>query len=601
MDLKDIVVSQTGCENPKLHTIQVNDSLFNVAIEMQLITLIGASVDSVNSEYRQFNADSKLMKQLLSGKLSTSPVGRIYGNVKKHIDSQSKGHTITRDNVELKNVSGDGIAYMIVYYLLIKRFDLNEEDFVNLNKFTIVAPVVKLFDTIISDKKVVISAVELKVFSKFMLNYYDYAYKVGSKLVPLTRHQIENISDIKQTIWKSIYINQLVRNISFKQRKFLFAPNMDWGVARCSAKHTFTNDHIVSKVMFGENINYIRSSASKQLKLSTELSKGQIYDQELDDIKRLTFELRESTKDIDYALGDLSMVLFYPNIGKSLFREIGVFIEESKMNKQIAKDRLIAPMIMNHNVFKQVIFQFLYANFLLTKLGVIHNDPHLNNILVSERSGKKSTRKVEYFLSPGKNVSVEDSDIQLTIIDFDKSILSHHHHNHFGDTVDKINEEIAVIFNEDFKKTISEDFAQVFNCYSMYDIVKFSLIMKRLLVDIDDMIGHTLPKNIIKLHLAFLDKIIKLASDVLSKIFDKTPKLPFAIAGTHSGMEWLILTIYSANIHIIKSKSSINKTLAMVDAHSSTSSDQPEFVSSRRKYADTLKYNFISQYVSSMK
>lgn len=602
MDLKDIVVSQVGSESPKLHTIQINDTLINTGIELQRLTMIGASIESVNSEYRQFNGDSLVLSRLISGKHPSDHAKlypKLYTTIKKAIDSYTKNQVIVGNGIEIKNVVGDGIAYLIVYYLLVKHYRLSEEDFVNLNKFAIIAPAFKLFDDILNTRGIKISKSDLSAFEKHVLTYTDCKYKIGSKLLPLTRHQIENTSGINQTIWKTMYINQLVRNISLKQRQFLFAPTLGWGLVSCATKHIFTNDQIVSKVMFGENINYIRLSASKQLRLSSELIKGQIYDQELDDIKRLTFELKETTKDIDYALGDLGMVLFYPNLGKSLFYEMSAFIDETKSKQQIAKNALIAPMILNHNVFQQVVFQYLYANFLLTKLGVIHNDPHLNNILISENT--KVSKKMEYFLSPGNNITIDGSPIQLTLIDFDKSILSHHHHNSFNDTVDKINEEVAVIFNEDFKKTIAEDYTQVFNCYAMYDVIKFSLIMKRILADIENNTNGLLHKNSLSAHSAFLDKLIKLSTSILGKIFDQTPKFPFTIAGTHSSMEWLIVSMFNSHVHIAKNKSSITKAVQIVDSYSSSQSDQPEFVSSRRKYADTLKYNFISQYVSSLK
>ncbi len=322
-----------------------------------------------------------------------------------------------------------------------------------------------------------------------------------------------------------------------------------------------------------------------------------MYDTALEDIKKLTLKLKEATIDIDYALGDLILVMFYSNMGNTLINEMNAFIELSKSNSRISTDSLISTSMVNHESFRQLIFQYLYALFLLTKQGIIHNDVHLNNILLTKNT-TKSSQRCEFQLSPGKTISIPFPEVNLTIIDYDKSILSHHHHNHFNKNVLQINEEMGIVF-DDIKKTISNDYDQVFNCYAMYDVVKFGLIMQHLLDDMKQIIGPLLPKNVISSNQAFLDKMIKMATDTLYKIYEHNPKFPFDLNESHKSMEWLIMSLFKDYARVNKTKSSIAKgTHINTKMRSSLSADTPEFISSRRKYADTLKYNYISQYIS---
>ena len=191
------------------------------------------------------------------------------------------------------------------------------------------------------------------------------------------------------------------------------------------------------------------------------------------------------------------------------------------------------------------------------------------------------------------------SDVNITIIDFDKSILSHHHTNDFDKTRKMINEEVTIVYDS-VKKTVVEDYNQVFSCFVMYDVIRFGLSMKTILEEVGRVIGDLLPKNIVTENIKFLDNIIKLATDTLYKIYNPNPKFDFDPAITHGSIEWLIWKTFKDYAKVNKTKSSLIESSYLVKMHSSPALDKPEFVSSRRKYADALKYNFIAQYVSSL-
>lgn len=598
MDTNNIIVSCLGVEDPRVHIISVNGNTFNVAIELQMVVLIGASINSVNSEYRQFNLDANVVNQLFKNASTNNHADKMFHQIKKALESKMKSNTITLNNAELKNVAFRGIDYAIIYYILIKFYGYSESHFVTLNAFTIVIPVLDMFDAILKSEKIHLTAADIKNFANHVMNYQGSGINIGSKLFCITRYQVSNTNDLTHSIWKSMYINRIIRNISIDQRRNLFSPSVGWGLLRCVARHIFTNKNLIDQVSFGENIDYIRHSAIQQNELASELIVGQLYGNALDDIKRLTKDLKNATFDIDYSLGDLIITLFYKHTGNSLFNEINGFIEDCTSKKKLSTDNMVSKIFTNNESFKQLIFQYLFATFQLARHGIIHNDPHLNNVLISKNT-ERSGHKAEYFLSAGNTLSMNQPELGITLIDYDKSILSHHHTNAFEKTAKIINQEIGIVFDS-IKETISHDYNQVFNCYVMYDVVKFGLIMKTLLEDIDRSIGKLLPKNTIKTRTDFLDKMIKLSTNTLHKIYDNSPKFSFDMSISHGSIEWLIMEMFKDYAKVNKTKSSILNANQISKIKSSSMSNKPEFVSSRRKYADALKYNFLSQYASKL-
>ena len=595
MENNDIPLSPVGVEDPNIHTIAVNGLHFNIAIELKLIVLLGASINSINSEYRQFNVDARLTNQLIKLQCPDKQINKFFQTIKKAIDSNIKKGVLIQEQNELSNIAHKGIDYAIIYFLLLKHLNYREEEFVNLNSFTTIIPYLDMFDKIINSDKIVISSAQLKAFADFLLKFEKIKHPIGSKLFSVTRFQIENINDLSQPIWKSMYINRIIRNLSIEQRKPFFSPSIGWGVIRCVAKQLFTNSNLINQVTFGENLDYIRNSSLKQNQLASELMMGHIYESALKDIKKVTNELKLMTFDIDYHLGNLCIVIFYPHVGNTIYHEMNTFIEKCKMQNRLFSDGICYKIITNENSFKKLIFQFLYAIYILAKNGIMHNDPHLNNFLLTKRGNKGG--KKEYNLGVHKTVSMDEADFDITIIDYDKSILSHHHSNNFDKTRKIINQEVGIIFDT-VKKTIVDDYNQVFNCYVMYDVIRFGLVMKSILEDVSRMIGHLVQPNTMKENIAFLDTMIKMSTDTLYLIYPSNQKLPFDTSISQGSIEWLITTLYKNNMKVNKTKSSILMSSQIVKMHSTVSGDKPEFISSRRKYTDALKYNYISQYVS---
>ncbi len=592
METKDILFSTVSAEEPIIHSISINGNIFNIGIELQNITLLGSSQQSVNSEYRTININTHALKKLLRGELK--PQGNIFYRIKKNIDSVVKGNTISADNNEMKRITSKGFDVAIIYYLISTYLRYSEADAINMNKFSFIIIMMKIFNKHIQS----INHKELVVFVDAIREFSPTINNIGSKLFLIDRSEIEHTNDVSLSLWKEIYIYKLIRSIPIITRKNYLCPMLDWGLIKYPSKQLFTNDALITKLNFGSNINYIRTTSARQNRLSHDLIIGSINQHEINEIKELTDQLVESTKDIDYALDNLSMIMFFSNMQQSMFSAINQIVDVSKENGFKNVDHPIKQIVLDIEAFKQIVFQYMFALLLLARQGIIHNDPHMNNIMVSTHK----PFKLECGLPDGKMISLGMSEIDLTVIDFDKAILSHHHHNFFDIISNKINEEIGIVLEDisdnSVKKTIVDDYDQIFNCYVMYDVIRFSLVLRKIIMDMLENLDIKSKSIDMSKHEKFIDNIIKIATDILAKIYVVNPKFPFDVSEPHSSILWMIETVFKDYIKINKSKSSIDTIVRFIDAKSFVSDDTPEFVSSKRRYADKLKMHFISEYVA---
>ena len=151
MDKKsnDIVIMPLGVETPIIHTISVDDTLFNVAIGLKSITLIGSSIESANSEYRHFNLNNNRIRKVMNGDIGNKTLDLFYKKIKTIVVTNTKSHAISVDGHKLKNISQEGITYALFYYLLLKRFHHTEDQFISLNEFSVISPILSIFNNIL--------------------------------------------------------------------------------------------------------------------------------------------------------------------------------------------------------------------------------------------------------------------------------------------------------------------------------------------------------------------------------------------------------------------------------------------------------------------
>ncbi len=586
MESKDILLSTSSSEEPLVHIVSVNGIHLQVGYQLSNITLMGASLQSVNSEYRMINLNSVELRKLIAGDLKQY---KVFYDAKKKLDAALKNGTISSGKDEVKRITLYAIDYALIYYLACVFFRYNEANIINMNKFSSVIP---LFDVIrkhVGD----IAHANIAGMMHHLLSFTDGVENVGSKMLLLSRNDLEHTNDLKYPVWKEIYIYKLIRSIPSATRGNYLCPMIDWGVVKYPSKQLFTNDALISKLNFGSNINYIRHTARRQSKLSHDLIIGSMKQYELNEIKNLTDQLVESTKDINYALDDISLLMFFENKQQTLDSAINSVIDLIATNGLSSVDHPVKDLLFDVESLKRLIFQYLFAVLLLARQGIIHNDPHMNNVLISTRKAAP----LSVGLPNGKLISMGMSNLDMTIIDFDKAVLSHHHHNFFDEIAKRINEEMGIAFDS-VKDTIVDDYNQVFNCYVMYDIVRFVFNIRKIITDMRNNVGH-LAKNLdISKHDAFIDSILKPATDILSGIYTVNAELPFSTSEPHNSVLWLIEKAFKDYIKINKSKSSMDTVARFIDTKSFVSDETPEFISSKRRYADKLKMHFLADYVA---
>jgi hypothetical protein len=584
----DTTIINVGAEDPILHTITFNDQVMPIAIEIQNIVLVGPSYKSVNSEYRQFNFNTHKAKKLIVSS-STAPGGKVYKIIYDKLFAAVKNDK----ELMLKNASYSGISYLVLFYILCKHYKITEVEMVSYNNFTIIVSLIDIIDKILKNTKV--SMIDIKQLCEWLLDYNNQKNKIedmrlGSKILTITRNDMLNSNDVLKPIWKIMYINKILKNIVIDDKILLFSPSIDWGFMKTMCKRTFTNKDLLSKIIFGDKINILIETNKQQVQITNNIISNNTYLHEINDIKDYIVNTKNKLSTLNYILNDIALILIYKNNGETIY---------SQMNKIMNKSSdhtLILDTISNTNMFHSFVFQYLFGVLSLAKRGIIHNDPHFNNILLeSTPIGNISN----FEISPGNIISINTAGVKPVIIDFDKSILSKYHHNGFESIADKINEEMSIIFG-DVKKTIVDNFDQVFSCYIMYDVIRFGLGLKQIMVD--NLKNHISPshKSQYTKNLNFIEKMIMSATNMLEQIYMSNHKLPFDPSSKPYGsIEWLILHMFKENLKSNKNKSSMSMIDQVIKMHSSNG-DKPGFIAARRKYADELKYEFLSKYVSQM-
>jgi len=572
MESRDVLISPVGVEDPLCHILAINDELFNVAIELQSIILMGASIKSTHSEYRNISVNARAMKAVIAGNSANKPVNKCFKRLKAIIDKEG---VLSYEKNTIKAITKQGFDYALAYYLILRKADYHDGYYDNLNCAPAVVALRAVFDKVLAKAK--LTAIEMKEFDAYVGTFDNLKCRVGSKLIYITNRQIHDTSNLSFPVWKTLYIQKILRGISKSKRKHLFLPLIDWGIMRGPMKQLFSNSKIMDTLAFGDHIRYIRTTGATQSRLLKTVIDD---DTQLLKIKKLTQELEEASANIDYALTDVAMLRFYPNVGVSLYDAIHEYIDTIKDGHRPAHTPIISSVFDNHGMFKKLVFQYLYSVFLLASNGIIHNDPHFHNILISKASS--STRVVKYEMSDTQIIEMAPIDADLSVIDFNNSILSHDHRGDFANEVPKIAKEMNIVFAAS-KKTIHNDPNQIFSCYVMYDVIKFCLIMKQMIAEVSSSIGKLAPKSALSQHNEFLDSILKFSINVLSKLFDDKAKFSYDISQDRAGsIRELITTIYKSSLKNAEHRKP----------------ETPELISARRKYTESLRYAFISQCAS---
>ncbi len=540
MEIADTTLTTIGVETPIVHIVSVNGERATIAYQMQYITLIGLPTYHGGFEYRTLNIATHAFINILSLIQPNPKYAKIFTHIKKIVKSHMKDDALLHDKYTIKNITKCGIDVCIVYFILHKYLLSIDHVYNTGNADNIIFNVLDAYAGNLDSK-------EIAVFANAVLQIGELPDMLNSKLSLITIGDVEHTNDLKLPLWKEIYIHKVISLMPRRDRKHMQCL-VDWIIMKYPTKQLFFSKVLTEKIAIGEGIHYLKTSASKQRKLVSAVEK--LGGKSFQDIQGITSQLVSATSDIDYALDDIAVAMFYDNTGHPL--------------SELLSDKVISQICINTKKLRQFVFQYMISVLSLSTHGIMHNAPTMDNILIR----KHDPTELVCILPDGTRMSAGNSSITMALSEFGNAILSDDHHCAFADISKYIETELNIVFAHN--KSISTNYDCVFCCYVMYDVIRFILMLKNNISDHDC--------------IEFMDSILKLATRALQKIYlnDNTDFDPHK--GLHSSMIWLVK-------HVFKDFEAGHESIVIVE---------PSFISKRRKYADSLKMQFIGEFATKL-
>jgi hypothetical protein len=345
---------------------------------------------------------------------------------------------------------------------------------------------------------------------------------------------------------------------------------------------------MLSKIEYGNKIIQVVKNSIKQSQILTSLNIIKHFDDD-NIINTIDNNIKDNIKllhEIDYTLDDLCLILFYEHKGNTLYSYFYNAIKSDELNPTLKK------ILFSETMFKSFIFQYLFATLQLHKNGIIQNDPHINNILIYDHD---ISENIKFDINFKDIIEINLHNIGLSIIDFNNAILSPYHIGEYTDIYNQINEELGIVYDKTKENIIKNNY-QIFSCYAVYDVIRFVLILKKVLIDLPDHIISKINKNNIKKYIDFLHSIYILADSILIEIYNPTPKLPFDFnKKLYGGVEHIILKMFKPYYKLNKSHTSEENIASFIKL---SFDDTSMFVNSDKKTAIDNKNKFISRYIN---
>lgn len=239
----------------------------------------------------------------------------------------------------------------------------------------------------------------LTTYAASILQFYRHtamSVKIGIKVVPVTDIDIQNIGLITRPCWCEIYITRLLTNLSINSICYNYPYVYSWIIID---GYEYDNPLVKSKVEHSKNAEKIKEKLGE---LMTQTMEG--YENLpgfLDlSIKYLDNNLVFSTKSVGIVIGDSGSPL-------------SIISMDSPINQKIKEK----PFILN-----SILYQTAYALMCMNKMGIIHNDLHLNNIVISMQGNPENIFNIYHF--GDTYYTLRTDGVVPTVIDFSRSIMS---------------------------------------------------------------------------------------------------------------------------------------------------------------------------------
>ncbi len=552
-------ISPVGKEEPVVHLIAVNDVIHTVAIELHSVVLLPSTKILKRGEYRKTNLNAAAIREMLE-KPKKAP--SCFRQLQQAVRSVSVKDEI-KGKYLIKNITKQGFDYAIIFYLLKASNNYEINAFITRDTSFYYKLLFDTFDDILEKTKTKINDADLKSFEALVTNFPNYA-GVSSKLFLLSLDDITDRDNFRSPVWSALYVNKLLLSIPRYYRRDNFVHVLDWGVVSSANKKLFTDESILSKLDKASDMHRIRELSQIQSRMITNskcLTTKDCGTKEA--IKSLAESITLFVDNLQLPLNNLSAIIFYENKGPSLLQELVNYDGKESLLKHIFK---------SVQTFKRFVLQVLYAIYLISLRGIVHNNLNLDSIILSKATGKQ---KDEFIFYGKTKVVMPPCGVNVSLFDFGLAVLSPKHDKEFMDS--HIKDTITHLLGNNHDKVIKNiSNEKLFSCFGMHDVVSFGVYLLDELVYFDTLVDKTLLGECIDFLKEMLNKACIFAEQVYSS---KNELVNFKKPGEN--IRWLIAELYET--------SSYDKLITILDK-------EIQVVSSHAVRAEEMKLEVLANY-----
>jgi hypothetical protein len=251
--------------------------------------------------------------------------------------------------------------------------------------------------------------------------YVMYPPRIGQKLFPLNINEVYNIGDIRFPAWAEIYLTNICSNLSLNYVSPSFPFIVDWFYINNTNALAYDNMMSVRKYHYSK----ISKKITKKLRKVDLLNFIEEDTPYTKDFMKISQQIRRAVNfaDLRLNLSQVSLCLMSEYVGRT-------FLDAYHLSKT-------ASIEGTNYIFKEVallekfIFELIYAfHCMNTRVGIIHGDPHINNITLYQtffnldpRIAPRYANGVDTYIINNKAYSFQYTGEHAMIIDLSKGII----------------------------------------------------------------------------------------------------------------------------------------------------------------------------------
>ncbi len=222
------------------------------------------------------------------------------------------------------------------------------------------------------------------------------------KSIPLSLYDLKNINSINSSFKKELFINYLCRESYEKKICTYFGLLIDWKIIKNNNNYMYSSSKIRKRIVDSKKyLNHVK----------TLFKLGNQVHSDIKDVYRnkLTTPISFAEKHMVYT--DYHLLLLFKKEYSTLYN----FIKNKKLSVTVTQTE------PQESYISSMVFQLCYSLLCLNvKVGCIHGDLHLNNVLV-----ELFDRSETFTVNINNSYYHVDSKCKFSIIDFGRSILSY--------------------------------------------------------------------------------------------------------------------------------------------------------------------------------